>query len=408
MRWKRFISLVVAGLLSALCLACTETALRSPTEAPEREPAAMTITKPDSPAAPEQPAALPPKAQELITSIGPEGLYDPPRGSVRLAVISDLNAAYGSTHYDPEVDAALSLLPFWQPDIVICSGDMVAGQDLSLSTEQIKAMWAAFDEHVATRLRQAKLPFGFTVGNHDASSALGINNKHLFKQERDLASAYWNEPGHDPGVEFIDRFEFPFYYSFKYGDIFFLAWDGSSSHIPAEKLAWVEKALGSEAAQQAKLRILVGHLPLYSVAIGRDQPGDVMDDADKLRDLLERYDVHTYISGHHHAYYPAKKGKLELLHMGILGSGPRPLVDSKLPPWKAMTIVDIDFDQAVKTRYTTYDMRELGRLIEYEDLPRFLLGHNGLLVRRDIDPKTLSPEEKALCEQRLGAAKCLS
>jgi hypothetical protein len=26
-----------------------------------------------------------------------------------------------------------------------------------------------------------------------------------------------------------------------------------------------------------------------------------MNDADALRQLLERYDVHTYISGHHHA-----------------------------------------------------------------------------------------------------------
>jgi len=407
MRWKRFVSLIVAGFLAALCIACTEAALNpSTTTSPASVPAATDKAAADSGSTPTLTAELPPETQQLVSSVGPDGLYNPPRGAVRLAVISDLNAAYGSTDYDPEVDKAIALLPFWEPDLVVCSGDMVAGQDLSLSPDQIKAMWAAFDEHVAAPLRAAKLPYGFTLGNHDASSALGVNNKHLFKQERDLAAAYWNEPSHDPGVEFVDRYEFPFYYTFKHGDIFFLTWDGSSSHIPAEKLAWVEKALASEAAQKAKLRILLGHLPLYSVAVGRDQPGDVMDDADKLRELLERYNVHTYISGHHHAYYPGKKGKLQLLHMGILGSGPRPLIDSQLPPWKAMTLIDVDFDQPELTRYTTYDMQTLAQ-INYDDLPRFLLGHNGRVVRRDVDPKTLSAEDEALCKQRLGAAKCL-
>jgi 3',5'-cyclic AMP phosphodiesterase CpdA len=172
------------------------------------------------------------------------------------------------------------------------------------------------------------------MGNHDASSATGVNDTFLFKQERDLARRYWNDPNHASGVEFIDRFDFPFFYTFKYNDIFFMAWDGSSSRIPADKLAWVETSLASEAAQQAQARILLGHLPLYSVAVGRNQPGEVMDNADQLQALLERYDVHTYISGHHHAYYPGHRGELQLLHMGILGSGPRPLIDSDLPPGK--------------------------------------------------------------------------
>ncbi|NJK99723.1 MAG: metallophosphoesterase [Spirulinaceae cyanobacterium SM2_1_0] len=405
MRWLRFLTLLVAGLLVAFCLSCTRAALDSDSPA-ATDPAAppATVIAPDE-ETPASPAPLPPETQQLVASVGPDGLYNPPRGDVRLAVISDLNAAYGSTDYDPEVDKAIALLPFWQPDMVVCSGDMVAGQDLSLGLDQIKAMWAAFDEHVGTPLRQAQLPYGFTVGNHDASSALGVNNKFLFQKERDLAAEYWQNPAHDPGIEFVDRYEFPFYYSFKYGDIFFLAWDGSSSHIPDEQLAWVEKALASDAAQNAKIRILLGHLPLYAVAVGRNQPGDVMDNADKLHALLERYNVHTYISGHHHAYYPGKSGNLQLLHMGIIGSGPRPLVDSQLPPWKAMTVIDIDFETPELTRYTTYDMQTLAE-IKYEDLPRFLLGHNGRVLRRDVDPNSLTASEKATCEQRLGAAKC--
>jgi hypothetical protein len=320
-------------------------------------------------------------------------------------VISDLNTVYGSTDYPPAVDEGMGLIPYWKPDMVICSGDMVAGQSPALTKPQIQAMWDAFDDHVARPLREANLPYGFTIGNHDASSARGVNGSFLFQQERDLASQYWNDPEHEPGLEFVDRADFPFYYTFKHNDIFFLAWDGSSSYIPPEKLAWVEQALASPEAQQAKMRILLGHLPLYAVAVGRNQPGEVMQNADDLRTMLEKYDVHTYISGHHHAYYSGHRGDLQLLHMGILGAGPRPLIDSDLPPKKAITVLDIDFDSPEKTSYATYDIQTL-ELIEYKQLPRFLAGHNGIVLRRDVEAEDLTASEKAFCEQRLGQELC--
>jgi len=351
----------------------------------------------------QQTADFPPETAQMIEEAG--NLYNPPRHDVRLVVLSDLNTVYGSTDYPPAVDKGMALIPFWQPDMVVCSGDMVAGQSPALTKPQIQAMWKAFDDHVARPLREANLPYGFTIGNHDASSARGVNGGFLFQQERDLASQYWNNPEHDPGLELIDRADFPFYYTFKHKDIFFMAWDGSSSYIPPEKLAWVEQALASPEAQQAKMRILLGHLPLYAVAVGRNQPGEVMNNADMLRAMLEKYNVHTYISGHHHAYYPGHRGELQLLHMGILGAGPRPLIDSDLAPQKAITVLDIDFDSPEKTTYATYDIQTL-KLIEYEQLPRFLAGHNGMVLRRDIEPEDLTASEKAFCEQRLSPELC--
>ncbi len=351
--------------------------------------------------------SLPPQTEAIVTSLGEDGLYNPPRGDVRLVVISDLNGVYGSTDYDPEVDKAIALLPFWQPDMVVCSGDMVAGQNPTLSEDQLKAMWAAFDQHVAAPLRQANIPYGFTIGNHDASSAQSLSGGFLFERERTIAANYWNEPTHDPGIEFVERDEFPFYYSFKFNDIFFLAWDGSSAKIPQDKLDWVEQALESPEAQSAKLKILLGHLPLYAIAAGRNQPGEVMANADQLREMLERHQVHTYISGHHHAYYPAHKGELQLLHTGILGSGPRPYIDSKLPPQKALTVIDINFASPELTTYTTYDMATM-ELIELEQLPRFITGHNGMVLRRDLEMNDLTPSEQALCERRLSVDLCRS
>lgn len=413
MGYQRFFTGLCLGLVLSVSIACSQRVLLSeptastPPDAvaeeisPEQAREGTPVTaEPSPPAAPELSAI----AQEWIAN-APGGMVKPPRKDVRLVAISDLNGAYGSTDYDPEVDKAIALLPFWQPDLVICGGDMVAGQKASLTPEQIKAMWQAFDDHVAAPLREQNIPFGFTIGNHDASGARGPNNTFLFQQERDLATAYWTAPEHGSGVNFIDRTDFPFYYTFEQQGIFFMAWDGSSSQIPADKLAWVEQSLASDAAQQAKARILISHLPLYGVAVGRDRPGEVMANADQLRTMLERYNVHTYISGHQHAYYPGHRGQLQLLHTGILGSGPRLLIDSRLPSWKVITVIDVDFNDPDLTTYTTYDMQTL-RTIEYDELPRFLAGHNGVVLRRDISYDDLAPDEKSFCEQRLGTALC--
>jgi hypothetical protein len=306
---------------------------------------------------------------------------NPPRGDVRIVVISDLNSQYGSITYEPEVDRAIALIPNWQPNLVLCGGDMIAGQKRSLSESQIKAMWAAFDRHIATPLRNSGIPFGFTIGNHDGSGAL-VQDKLIFHNERELAAAYWNQSQHDPGLSFVDRDNFPFYYTFSQDEIFYLVWDASTQIISPQQLAWVKQSLASERARRASMRIVIGHLPLYAVAVGRDKPGEYLDNAEKLRSLLERYQVHTYISGHHHAYYPGKKGRLELLHTGALGSGPRQLLNSDLPPRKTLTIVDI-FLASATTVYTSYDMETL-EIISDRSLPEIIFAPNGKVFRRDL------------------------
>jgi hypothetical protein len=321
-------------------------------------------------------------------------LFNPPKGDVRIAVISDLNSQYGSTDYEVEVGKAIALLPTWKPDLVLCGGDMVAGQSPSLSTVEIQAMWAGFDQHVSAPLRQAQIPFGFTVGNHDASGAIADDGGFLFNKDRNAASAYWNAPNHNPGLQFVDRAGFPFYYTFQQNDIFFLVWDASAATIPAAQLAWAEKSLTSSAAQAAKLRIAIGHLPLYGITIGRDEPGEFLDKAEELRSLLERHNVHTYISGHDHAYYPGHKGNLQLLHCGILGSGARPLLNGNLRPQKTLTLIDISLAQA-DTTYTTYDMATL-EVVNQQQLPKLIATATAKVLRRDVEWDSLSPAEQAL------------
>lgn len=358
--------------------------------------APLATTTPGAIASPisQQTLVTAPPSPGKINNPAPKGLFAPVKKDVRILVISDLNSSYGSTTYEAEVTKGIALIPDWQPDLVLCGGDMVAGQYPSLTPEQIKAMWRGFDENIAAPLRQKNIPFGFTVGNHDASSALGVRGQFLFQGERNFASDYWNDPQHNPGLNFVDKAQFPFAYTFQQNDIFYLVWDASSSKIPTEQIAWAEKSLASPAAQNAKFRIVIGHLPLYAVAVGRDELGEILSNAEQLRSLLERYKVHTYISGHHHAYYPAHKGQLQLLHTGILGSGSRPLLNSSLPTFKTITVLDVDL-KAGDTTYTTYDMKTM-ELVDIKTLPRLIPGPNGTILRRDVETSDLTPEEKSL------------
>jgi Icc-related predicted phosphoesterase len=312
-------------------------------------------------------------------AIGPEGLYAPKRGDARWVVISDLNSSYGSTDYEPEVKKAIALIPKWQPDLVLCGGDMVAAQSKALGDEQIQAMWAAFDRTIAAPLRNAKLPLGFTIGNHDGSGALDGAGNAIFERDRRYAKEYWNATKHLPNLQFVDRGQFPFFYSFQQQGIFYLVWDASTAVLSAQQLRWVKQSLSSSVAHRAKLRVVIGHLPLYGIATGRNKIGEFLDQAENLRQILEQHRVQLYISGHQHAYYPGHKGKLNLLHAGALGGGPRQLLNSNQSPTKTLTIVDVTLEPAGLS-YTTYNMATL-KPIEPTTLPAKIEGANGVVYR---------------------------
>lgn len=323
---------------------------------------------------------------------------------IKIAVISDLNSQYGSTEYEPEIDKAISLITNqWQPDLVLGGGDAIAGQKKTLTEAQINAMWQSFDDHIAKPLRDSKIPFAFTIGNHDGSGAIR-KQQFVFAQERDLAKAYWNKPNHNSGINFVDKANFPFYYSFQQNNIFYLVWDASTNKIDEKQLAWVEKNLASNVAQEALMRIAIGHLPLYAIAEKKNKPGEYLAEGEKLRLLLEKYQVHDYISGHHHAYYPGKKGFLQLLHAGALGQGARQLIGSDLPPRNTITLMSIESASKITT-YTTYDIKTL-EIIQDSELPRFIVGENGLILRHNISSTDLTTAEKQSCLQKFNPKLC--
>jgi hypothetical protein len=307
----------------------------------------------------------------------------PPRGDRRLVAISDLNGPYGSTAYLETVHRGVALIPSLAPDLVLCGGDMVAGQKPGLSAARLAAMWTAFDRQVLSPLLRANLPFAFTLGNHDASGSRS-GGRYSFALDRQEAERFWRGRRDRLGLRFVDASRFPFAYSVLQDDVFLLVWDASAAQLPADQLAWAERSLASPAARGASERLVMGHLPLQPIARGRDRPGEVLQQAAALQRLLERHKVGAYISGHHHAFFPGRGGALDLLALGALGHGPRRLLGSSQPPRHTLTLIDLFWPRSsgpARRVYTTYDMASLRR-IRPDELPASVVTPDGRRISR--------------------------
>ncbi len=273
----------------------------------------------------------------------PAPQLDPPRGDVRLVVFGDFNGPYGSLDYPAAVPRTVSaIVDVWRPDLVLLSGDLVAGQSRALPDERFAAMWAAFDVAVASPLREAGIAYAATVGNHDASKLRDADGGFVFAREREAAAAYWRDPRHRYGLDLVAGDDYPFAWSLRLGPLFVAALDASGPVLDGAERAWLQATLRSPPARSASLRWVMGHLPLLGIAEGRAREGEVLWRAEELRNLMRDHGVDTYVSGHQAAFYAGRWGGLELLFAG--GVGARALVGSDAPPRSVVTVVDLTFE----------------------------------------------------------------
>lgn len=272
----------------------------------------------------------------LLSSCATEGARPPPapppapraESPLRVVVVSDLNGEYGETSYGDPVHAAVERVVGLAPDLVLSTGDMVAGQRRGLD---YPAMWAGFHAAVSDPLEQAAIPFAVAPGNHDASGY------RLFAEERAAYAEAWR--ARRPRVTFVDDSEFPFRYSFVAGPAFFVALDATTvGPLDEAQMRWLDAAL---AAAPRGVRIVFGHVPLHPFTIGRER--ESIGDA-ALEALLRRHDVDLFISGHHHAYYPGRRGPLRLVSMACLGGGPRPLIGTEERSERAILAFEVTED----------------------------------------------------------------
>jgi 3',5'-cyclic AMP phosphodiesterase CpdA len=226
---------------------------------------------------------------------------------LRIAVISDLNGSYGSTTYASTVHAAVDRVLALDPDVVLSTGDMVAGQRAGLD---YRAMWSGF--HAAS---------GYAT--HAGERAIFISE--------------W-ETTRKPDLEYLDDSSFPLRYSFTLGPVLFVSLDATTiGPLGGEQMAWVEDQLVAGADRPVK--ILYGHVPLYAFAQGRET--EVIGDAE-LERIANEYGVTVLISGHHHAYYPGRRGDLRLVGTACVGSGPRALIGSSETSERSILLLEVD------------------------------------------------------------------
>lgn len=290
----------------------------------------------------------------------------------KIAVISDLNSGYGSTTYHPDVSATLKELDSIKPDLILCAGDMVAGQKSTLTEQNLAEMWQSFNTNVLTPIKVMKIPFGFTMGNHDAAPS--------FAKDRQMAKRFWAENQDQLGLKYVDQTNFPFYYSYSQNDIFFISWDAAGANIQTEVFKWMEDQLNSEKAKKAKLRIVLGHLPIYAIVNSKNKPGEVLAANQQVITFFKQNKIDLYISGHQHAYYPAKEDELRLLNTACIGEGARQLIGDSTAATRAYTIIEVPIKDYKRFRYKTFIPSKKTE-IKLSSLPDSIIGFNGISRR---------------------------
>ena len=298
-------------------------------------------------------------------------LLAPAGQTLRVAVISDLNGDYGSTRYDATVDGAVSRIIALQPDLVISTGDMVAGQRRPhLTRAEVEQMWQAFHRHISDPLQAAGIPLVVTPGNHDASAY------HGFDLERTIYGEQWLP--RKPEVRFLDSTGYPFYYAFALGDVLFISLDATVvGKLPESRMAWLQQLLEKHGAAYQQ-RVIFSHLPLWPVARGRER--EFIGDP-KLQALLQKAAVELYLSGHHHAFYPGVSDGIAFVSQACLGAGPRHLIGTNNRSARSFTLLEFS---AEDIRVDAYEAPYFQNPVDWSSLPERIRSPAAELLRADL------------------------
>jgi 3',5'-cyclic AMP phosphodiesterase CpdA len=287
---------------------------------------------------------------------------------LRVMVISDLNGSYGSTTYAPRIDRAIDRIIELRPDLVISTGDMVAGQRRPhLSRKQVRAMWSSFHRVISDRLAAAGIPFAVTPGNHDASAY------HGFEQERKIYRDEWLP--RKPDLDYLDDVDYPFFYAFEMNGVRFVSLDATVlGPLRGDQLQRLQKV-----ATGAETVVTFSHLPLWPFAINRER--EIIGDH-ALESLYQRTGVDMHLSGHHHAYYPGEKDNILYVSQACLGGGSRKLIGDRHRSAHSFTVVDID-DSGHISLYALKEPDYRNR-VDLETLPERIVTPQATLRRMDL------------------------
>lgn len=285
--------------------------------------------------------------------------------SKKIAIISDFNSSYGSTEYGKDVKKAIDRLTNIKPDLILSTGDMVAGQKTGLNYQ---AMWNSFHDNVTLPIRNLGIPFAVTVGNHDGSAY------PKFKIERNTFVEEWKK--FKPEVEFSHDSNYPSFYSFVIDDVFLASIDSTLvGGLPIEQLNFLDLELSKHADK--KYKIIFTHVPMFHFNQGNPNESyfDVI-----LFELLRKHKVQFYLTGHHHAYYPGYYEGIHFISQSCLGAGPEKLIGMETVSPRAITIIDF-FEDSFEIYALTSP--EYNQKLDHQKLPQKILSKGRELILKD-------------------------
>nr|WP_254437493.1 metallophosphoesterase [Ruegeria arenilitoris] len=283
-------------------------------------------------------------------------------------VISDLNGSYGSVRYDARVDKAIERIIEIDPDLVISTGDMVAGQRIpNLSDKQVRDMWKAFHEAVSDPLEAAGIPFAVTPGNHDASAYRG------FERERKIYAEEWAP--RKPDVDFLVSDDYPFFYAFEMQGVTFASLDATT----LGPLSGDQQDRLVELGANGNPVVTFSHLPLWPFAIQRER--EIIGDPTLEKIYLES-GVVLHLSGHHHAFYPGWKDGVAYVSQACLGGGPRRLIGDNARSPHSFT--HVTFQPDGEFGIAVYRGPDFERSVNFKSLPQEIRSPNAVLKRLDL------------------------
>lgn len=288
---------------------------------------------------------------------------------LRVVVISDLNGSYGSTSYEPHVEKAITAIIRLDPDLVISTGDMVAGQRRPHLTEpEVREMWRAFHATVTEPLANSGIPLAVTPGNHDASAYGG------FEDERRIFTDEWQ--AHRPKLSFVEGGSYPFSYAFDLGGVRFASLDVTTvGAIGTEEADWLKATM----ATAGETRVVFSHIPLWPVAIGRET--EIIGDPALAEEFAE-LGIDLHLTGHHHAFYPGARDGIAYVAQACLGAGPRALIGTDSKSDVGFTLLEIAEHGLITV--SAYRAPDFARLIDPTTLPAEIVSPLARLQRLDL------------------------
>lgn len=291
-----------------------------------------------------------------------------PADTLRVVVISDLNGSYGSTSYHPRVDRAIERIIALKPDLVISTGDMVAGQRVPLlNRNDVIDMWRNFHERVSNPLAQAGILLAVTPGNHDASGY------RQFKREREIYADQWR--ARKPDLTFLDDSDYPFFYAFRLGGVVFTSLDATTvGPLQDGQAARLKQLTAGEGTV-----IAFSHLPLWPFAVERET--EVIGDP-ALQKIFRDVGLDLHLSGHHHAFYPGWKDGVAFVGQACLGGGPRQLIGSAQKSGHAITLLEISEVEGI--RITALEGQDFSSTLDWNDLPPRITFNGTTITRLDL------------------------